>query len=85
MGGAFNGLMPRPIFSRMKKMAGNTRGKLKEHFEGMHRNFDWIMYHCQQSLALIADKNPALTKAVKVLASGIDILDKTMQELYARL
>ncbi|GAJ17331.1 unnamed protein product, partial [marine sediment metagenome] len=49
-------------------MAGNTRGKLKEHFEGMHRNFDWILYHCQKSLELIKDKNPALTKAVKSIA-----------------
>ncbi|GAI77765.1 unnamed protein product, partial [marine sediment metagenome] len=34
-------------------MAGNTRGKLKEHFEGIHRNFDWVLYHCQESLKLI--------------------------------
>jgi len=34
-------------------MAGNTRGKLKEHFEGVHRNFDWSMHHIQTSLTLI--------------------------------
>lgn len=35
-------------------MAGNTRGKLKENFEGMHRNFDWCLHHVNHSLALIA-------------------------------
>lgn len=66
-------------------MAGNTRGKLKEHFEGIHRNFDWIMYHCQQSLTLIADKSPKMTKAVKILAKGVDTLDKLSQDLYSKI
>lgn len=66
-------------------MAGNTRGKLKEHFEGIHRNFDWIMYHCQKSLDLIKSKHPALTKAVKLLAKGVEELDKLTQKLYSRL
>ncbi|GAJ12051.1 unnamed protein product [marine sediment metagenome] len=66
-------------------MAGNTRGKLKEHFEGIHRNFDWILYHCQKSLDLIAEKNPALTKAVKSIAKGVDTIDKITQKLYSRL
>lgn len=35
-------------------MAGNTRGKLKEHFEGIHRNFDWGAVHINKSLSLIA-------------------------------
>lgn len=35
-------------------MAGNTRGKLKENFEGVHRNFDWCMKHINNSLELIA-------------------------------
>ena len=35
-------------------MAGNTRGKLKEHFEGVHRNFDWCLKHVNTSLDLIA-------------------------------
>jgi len=66
-------------------MAGNTRGKLKEHFEGMHRNFDWILYHCEKSIALIADMNPALKKAVTSIAKGVDTIDKIVQKLYARL
>jgi len=35
-------------------MAGNTRGKMKENFEGVHRNFDWCMKHINKSLELIA-------------------------------
>lgn len=35
-------------------MAGNTRGKLKEHFEGIHRNMDWAVIHVNKSLELIA-------------------------------
>lgn len=35
-------------------MAGNTRGKLKEQYEGIHRNFDWCVKHVNTSLELIA-------------------------------
>ena len=35
-------------------MAGNTRGKLKEHYEGIHRNLDWCISHINKSLTLIA-------------------------------
>lgn len=66
-------------------MAGNTRGKLKEHFEGIHRNFDWIEFHCEKSLTLIAGRNPPLQKAVKELAKGVDMLDKLTQKLYSTL
>lgn len=66
-------------------MAGNTRGKLKEHFEGIHRNFDWIIFHCQKSLDLIQDKNPKLTKAVKALAEGVKTQDELTQELYSKI
>lgn len=35
-------------------MAGNTRGQLKEKFEGVHRNFEWSKKHLNASLELIA-------------------------------
>jgi len=35
-------------------MAGNTRGKLKEHFEGVHNNLNWSLKHINVSLELIA-------------------------------
>lgn len=34
-------------------MSGNTRGKLKEHFEGIHKNLDWCIHHCNTCLQLI--------------------------------
>lgn len=34
-------------------MSGNTRGKLKEHFEGVHRNLDWCLHHIAKSATLI--------------------------------
>jgi len=50
-------------------MAGNTRGKLKEHFEGVHRNFDWCIAHINKSLALIESK---LRETQDCLALGDD-------------
>jgi len=35
-------------------MAGNTRGKLKENFEGIHNNFNWVLKHVNKSLEQIA-------------------------------
>lgn len=66
-------------------MAGNTRGKLKEHFEGIHRNYDWVYDHVQKSLNLIGDKNPELSKAIIAVSEGTKILDEMVQKLYATL
>ena len=66
-------------------MAGNTRGKLKEHFEGVHRNFDWSTKHLIIAQQLIKERNPKLTSGIKSLAEGIEMLDKLAMEIYARL
>ena len=66
-------------------MASNTRGKLKEEFEGIHRNFDWIMHHCQKSLGLIKDMNPGLTTALTALGEGVKQLDELVMQLYGKL
>lgn len=66
-------------------MASNTRGRLKERFVGIHKNFDWIMVHCNESLVLIADKNPNMTKAVRALAEGAKTLDDLTQDIYSKL
>jgi len=66
-------------------MASNTRGRLKERFVGIHKNFDWILNHCQHSLNLISDKNPAMTKAMKVLSDGVKTLDDLAQDIYSKL
>ena len=66
-------------------MAGNRRGKLKEQFEGVHRNFDWIRKHLIQSLGLIQEHNPKLSEAVKALAKGVDTLDDITQGIYSKI
>jgi len=66
-------------------MAGNTRGKLKEHFEGIHKNLDWVTYHCQKCLELIKDMNPNLKSGVESIDEGCQIIDKGVQEIYAKL
>ena len=66
-------------------MAHNTRGKLKEIFEGMHRNNEWIKQYCSRALILLAEHKPELSKAVKALAKGTDTLDKLAQDIYSKL
>lgn len=66
-------------------MAGNTRGKLKEEFEGMHRNFNWIVVHCLKSLALIKEHKPELTDAVKGLGEAVGQLDELASGIYNKL
>jgi len=66
-------------------MAGNTRGRLKERFEGVHRNFEWSRKHLAESLVLIAEHRPNLSEAIISLAKGIDTLDELAQDIYARL
>jgi len=66
-------------------MAGNTRGKIKEHLEGVHRNFDWSKVHLEKTLILIADHKPELSESISALAVAIDTLDKMNQEVYARI
>ncbi len=66
-------------------MASNRRGKLKEHFTGIHSNLDWVTYHCQLSLELIQGDNPKLSKAIKSLGDSVKLLDDCAQGIYATL
>ena len=66
-------------------MAGNKRGKLKEHFEGIHRNFDWVNYHCIESLKLIQDQHPHLTDGIQQLSIATEQLDKLAKEVYEKI
>ncbi len=66
-------------------MAGNTRGRLKERFEGIHKNFEWIRAHCSESLGLIGDKKPELSISIEALAKGIDVMDELAQSIYGSL
>ena len=66
-------------------MASNRRGKLKEHFTGIHNNFDWAINHCLVSLQLIKDDNPELSKAIKALGEAVKTLDECAQGIYGSL
>lgn len=66
-------------------MAGNTRGKIKEHFEGIHRNLNWILYHCEKIQGLVADKHLGLKTAAVSLAEAINALDKVVKDVYSRI
>jgi len=66
-------------------MAGNTRGKLKEEFEGIHTNFEWVKKHCEKSLVLIKEHNPNLSGAVDMLGDCVKTLDDLAQQIYSKL
>jgi len=63
-------------------MPSNTRGKIKEHLEGVHRNTEAIKSHLAMTLALVADKNPDVTAAIEALGKVNDVLDESAQNLY---
>jgi len=66
-------------------MASNTRGRIKERFEGIHKNFDWITEHCAQCLILVADKNPSMKTGIESLAEGAKTLDELAQKIYSTI
>lgn len=66
-------------------MAGNTRGKLKEQFEGIHNNFNWILTHIARALVLIKEHNPKLSKGIEALGKSVKALDKLAQAIYSKL
>lgn len=62
-------------------MSGNARGKLKEHFEGIHKNFDWVLRHVEISLALIAE-NIKATNAANGVALTAEQLQVEVEKHY---
>lgn len=66
-------------------MAGNTRGKLKEQFEGIHNNLNWCKTHIDRALVLIKDHKPELSNSIKALAKALDTLDELAQGIYSKL
>ena len=66
-------------------MARNTRGKLKENMEGIHRDCEWIRQHCQKSLAIIPDGYDNLQAGIENIVKLVDVLDEYTQKLYSRI
>lgn len=65
-------------------MPGGTRGKIKEHLEGVHRNCEAIKVHCAKSFVLIGDKNPEYSRAFEAIMALSKNLDEFAQDLYSR-
>jgi len=76
---------PPIILNGVKNMAGNTRGKIKEHLEGVHRNCDWSLVHLEKTTVLIAEHNPKLTVGVAKLAECVGVVDDLCQAIYAEI
>lgn len=66
-------------------MAGNTRGKIKEHLEGVHRNLDWSNVHLEKTLVLIAEHKPNLSEGIKSLQEAVAALDTILLEVYVMI
>ena len=66
-------------------MARNTRGKLKEELEGIHRNCEWIKQHCEKSLSLLPDGYETLTESFEGLIQITEQLDNFAQSVYAKV
>lgn len=66
-------------------MAGNTRGKIKEHLEGCHRNFDWANVHLEKTTELIDGHKPQLSDGIKSLQTAVCELDGLLMAVYAQI
>lgn len=67
------------------EMAGNKRGKLKEHLEGVHRNFGWVLDHISNSLNLIGDEEHKLHEPLAMLGKAVKHIDDLAKELYSHI
>jgi hypothetical protein len=73
-------------------MAGNTRGRLKERFEGVHKNLDWSIEHCKQSLILLealpaphTESTKSLITAITALGQHLMTTDKLVLGIYEKI
>ncbi len=66
-------------------MARNTRGKLKENLEGVHRNCEWIKQHCDKSLLILPDGYETLKASFEGLIEINEQLDKFAQLIYSKV
>lgn len=66
-------------------MAHGKRGKIKENFEGIHRNFIWITEYNKRNLDLIGDVKPKLSKGIKAFQKACKVLDDLALDLYSQI
>jgi len=66
-------------------MGRNTRGKIKEHLEGMHRNTEAYKAHVAACMDFIGDSNPKARLAFDQLWELNTVLDEFTQNLYGSI
>lgn len=66
-------------------MASGTRGTLKEHVEGIHRDCDWIHTHCKNAILLLQGKYEQHRKAFEAIDEIAIFLDERAQQLHGQL
>lgn len=66
-------------------MASGTRGTLKEHVEGIHRDCDWIHAHCMNAVELLQGKYEKHRKAFESMDTIAAQLDEFANKLYSQL
>jgi len=66
-------------------MGLNTRGKVKEHLEGCHKNTEAIMTHLAKIDILVGDKSPTVNELVRVLGEVTKQLDDFIQDAYSKV
>lgn len=66
-------------------MSGNARGKLKEEFEGIHRNLDWVRIHSQKAKAILGETHPEIHAMLDALIAEMNVLDDGAAKIYGTL
>ncbi len=66
-------------------MSGNARGKLKEEFEGIHRNLDWVRVHAQKVKVLLGETHPEIHSLLDSLIEEMNVLDDGAARIYGTL
>lgn len=66
-------------------MSGNARGKLKEHLEGLHNNFEWARVHCVKAKDILGDTHPELHELFDNIAGVMATMDDIAADIFSKL
>ncbi|GAG93703.1 unnamed protein product [marine sediment metagenome] len=66
-------------------MASGTRGKLKEHMVGIHKDCDWIRNHCVQCVELLDGNYEQHRKGFESIHALAVMLDDLAAGMYKNL
>jgi len=66
-------------------MASGTRGRLKEHVVGIHRNCEWIQTHCIDCVKLLGDGYEDHRKSFELLHELAVTIDEFASSLHNKL